>query len=297
MLFDKTLIAVEPGKPLELLLVNEDVMPHNLVVVAPGSVEEVGEAAEKLPPTPDEQGRLYIPNSAKVLHATKLIEAGQQYRLSFVTPELPGEYQYVCTFPGHWRRMVGTLAVVKDPEAYLAAHANSVPKLTDWKLEDFIPELGQSSANRNRATGKELFTRLACKQCHKIADEGYAYGPDLTEVFKRWKADRANVLQQILEPSKVIEERYRPVQFETADGEEFTALILNENAEALTVQSGASEKLIRTLNKSEIRKRTPQKSSLMPLGLLNSLSKDQVLDLLYYLETSVSNPVEHAHSH
>jgi putative heme-binding domain-containing protein len=297
MLFDKTLIAVEPGKPLVLLLINEDVMPHNLVVVAPGSLEEVGEAAEKMPPTPDDQGRLYIPNLTKVLHGTKLVEAGQQGRLSFVAPEIPGEYQYVCTFPGHWRRMAGTLAIVKDPEAYLAAHANSQPKMTEWKLEDLVPEFTNPGSGRNAMAGKELFTKLACKQCHKIASDGYAYGPDLTEVFKRWKEDRASVLEQILEPSKVIEERYRPVQLETTDGDEFTAMVLKEDAETLTVQTGASDKLIRTLKKSEVSKQMPQKTSLMPLGLLNSLSKNQIMDLLFFLETGGSAPGEHVHSH
>src|SRR5262249_21647988 len=158
----------EPGKPLELLLINEDVMPHNLVVIAPGAVEEIGEAAERLPPVPDDQGRLYVPSSPKVLHGTRLVEAGQQVRLSFVTPDTPGEYQFVGTFPGHWRRMVGTLAIVKDPEAYLAVHAATQPKLTEWKVEDFANDLTKPDSTRNSAAGRDLFTRLACKQCHRI---------------------------------------------------------------------------------------------------------------------------------
>src|SRR5439155_12544305 len=70
MLYDKTLIVVEAGKPVEIILINDDAMPHNLVVVAPGAVEEIGQAAEKIPPQPDAQGRSQVPDSAKVLVAT-----------------------------------------------------------------------------------------------------------------------------------------------------------------------------------------------------------------------------------
>src|SRR5207244_1966868 len=69
MLYDKTLIVVETGKPVEIILQNEDAMPHNLVVVSPGAVEEIGAAAEKMPLAPDAQGRLYVPDSPNVLHA------------------------------------------------------------------------------------------------------------------------------------------------------------------------------------------------------------------------------------
>lgn len=103
MLFDKSLIVVAAGKPVELVLINDDAMPHNLAVLAPGALEEIGTAAEKMPPTPDAAGRLYIPDSPKVLHATKLVDPGRQARLGFTAPDTPGDYSFVCTFPGHWR--------------------------------------------------------------------------------------------------------------------------------------------------------------------------------------------------
>jgi azurin len=142
MLYDKTLIVVEAGKPVAIVLINDDAMPHNVVVVAPGAVEELGPATEKMLPVPDAQGRFYIPDSPKVLHATKLVDPGQQAKLSFMAPETPGDYQYVCTFPGHWRRMIGTLAVVQDVEAYLANRAATAPaKVTEWKMEDLVADL------------------------------------------------------------------------------------------------------------------------------------------------------------
>src|SRR5207249_2501058 len=94
MLYDKTLIVVEPGKPVEIILKNDDAMQHNLVVVAPGALEEIGQAAEKMTPQPDAFLRLYVPDSVKVLFATKLLDPGQQAKLAFTAPIQPGEYPY-----------------------------------------------------------------------------------------------------------------------------------------------------------------------------------------------------------
>ncbi|MCL4787356.1 MAG: c-type cytochrome [Verrucomicrobia bacterium] len=296
MQYDKSLIAVEAGKPVEIILINDDVMPHNLLVVAPGAAEEIGPAAENMPAEPDAQGRLYVPDSPKVLHATRMVDPGQQARLSFTAPIVPGDYQYVCTFPGHWRRMLGTLAVVLDVEAYLASHAAAVPKVTEWKVEDLAPALTGSGSGRNVARGKELFTKLACASCHKFGAEGIAYGPDLTGVFEQFNRDRTELLRHILEPSRAITNRYRNFEFELKDGESVFGMIVDENPEAFTVQTGPSDSLIQTLKKSEVQTQRPQNFSLMPLALLNTLTKEEILDLLAYLEAG-GDSREHTHEH
>ncbi|MBI3417113.1 MAG: c-type cytochrome [Verrucomicrobia bacterium] len=296
MLYDKTLLVVEAGKPVEIILVNDDSMPHNLVITLPGAVEEIGNVAEKMPLEPDAQGRLYVPASPKILYATKMVDVGQRAKLAFTAPSEPGDYQYVCTFPGHWRRMLGTLAVVPDVEAYLSSHATTEPKFTEWKVEDLAPDLMKAGATRNLASGKDFFTKLACAQCHKLGAEGNNFGPELTDVFARHKNDRAEVLRQILEPSLVIVDRYRNFEFELKNGDTVTGMIVKEDAEVVTAQSGASDALIQVLKKSDIKSRQPQASSLMPLGLLNSLSKEQILDLLAYIEAGGKIPAhEHAH--
>lgn len=295
MRFDKSLLVVEAGKPVAITLQNEDAMPHNLAVLRPGALEEIGQAAEKMPAEPDAEGRLYVPVSPKVLYATKLVPPGQTARLAFTAPADCGDYPYVCTFPGHWRRMVGTLAVVQDVEVYLAAHAATLqPKITEWKLADLAPEVQRTGPARDLEQGRELFTKLACVQCHKLGRQGYAYGPDLTDVFTRYKQDRAGVLEQILEPSKVIEDRYRNFNFELKDAEPVTGLILAEDAESVTIQTGPADSLRQVLKKAEILKRAPLASSPMPVGLLNALSKEQILDLLAYLESG-GRPSEHHH--
>jgi putative heme-binding domain-containing protein len=298
MIYDKSLLVVEAGKPVEIVLINEDAMPHNLVVVAPGAVEEVGKAAEKMAPDPDAQGRIHVPASPKVLQATKMIDGGQQAKLSFTAPTEPGEYQYVCTFPGHWMRMQGILAVVTDVEAYLASRpAATEPKVTEWKVADLAADLDHVAASgRNLIGAKENFAKLACLQCHKLGKDGYAYGPDLTDVLKRLKNDRAALLTEILEPSKVVAERYRNYVFELNDGEELVGMIVKEDADTVTVQAGPSDSLIQQLKKSNLKSRHPQPSSQMPLGLVNLLNKEQILDLLAYIESGGNARLrEHEH--
>ncbi len=298
MIYDKSLLVVEAGKPVEIILINEDAMPHNLVVVAPGAVEEIGKAAEKMAPEPDAQGRIHVPASPKVLQATKMVDGGQQAKLSFTAPTEPGEYHYVCTFPGHWMRMQGILAVVTDVETYLANRpAATEPKVTEWKLADLAADLDKIAApGRNLAGGKENFAKLACVQCHKLGKDGYAYGPDLTDVLKRMKNDPAALLTEILEPSKVVAERYKNYVFELNDGEEMVGMIVKEDAESVTVQTGPSDSLIQSVKKSNIKTRTLQPSSQMPLGLVNLLSKEQILDLLAYIESGGNAP-GHDHGH
>jgi len=296
MLYDQALIVIEAAKPVELILINEDAMPHNLVVTLPGTLEDIGNAAEKLSPVPDAQGRLYIPDSPNVLHATKLVESGQQAKLSFIAPEVPGDYPFVCTFPGHWRRMNGTLAVVPDVEAYLASHISTQPKTTEWKLADLAPELAKLDSDRNLARGQDLFTKLACASCHKLGPEGASFGPELTEVFSQYHNDHQEVLQQILEPSLVISNRYRNFQFELRNGDEASGLIVKDEGDLLTVQSGASTALIQTLKKADVKSQQPQRSSLMPSGLLNQLTPDEILDLLAFVKAGGKVPA-HEHKH
>lgn len=296
MLYDQSLLVVEAGKPVEIILQNDDAMPHNVLITKRGAAEEVGNAAEKMSLTPDAQGRLYVPDLPSVLHATPLVEAGQRARLAFTAPTEPGDYPYLCSFPGHWRRMLGTLAVVPDVEAYLATNTAAPLKITEWKIGDFGDELARPGAARNLARGKELFTKLTCASCHKLGGEGVEFGPDLGTAFKNFGQDRREVLRQLLEPSLVISNRYRNVTFLLKDGEDVTGLVLKEDAGTVTIQSGPATSLIQALNTADIQERRPKDMSPMPLGLLNAASQEEILDLLAWIEAG-GKPAHSEHGH
>jgi azurin len=120
LLFDVKWFVVEAGKPVQIVLSNPDAMPHNLVVSQPGSLTEVASLGGGMPLSTDPGVKPYVPNTPLVLHATRLLQSGDTERLGFRAPATPGEYIFVCTFPGHWLRMYGVMLVVPDLEAWEA---------------------------------------------------------------------------------------------------------------------------------------------------------------------------------
>ncbi len=115
--FDTTKLTVQAGKPFEVIFENDDVMPHNFVIVPPGKHMEIGNAAMTMTPDKvDKQGRAYLPAQyeKQIIAATKLIEPGQRETLKVKAPSTPGDYEFVCTFPGHALIMWGTLVVTKE---------------------------------------------------------------------------------------------------------------------------------------------------------------------------------------
>lgn len=120
LLFDVKWFVVEAGKPAQIILSNPDAMPHNLVVGQPGSLKEIGTLAGGMAQSADPGAKSFVPESPLVLQATRLVQTGETERLAFTAPSTPGEYVYVCTFPGHWLRMYGVMLVVPDLEAWEA---------------------------------------------------------------------------------------------------------------------------------------------------------------------------------
>lgn len=118
MMFDLNWFVVEARKPVQVALTNPDAMPHNLVIGQPGSLQEIGTKGGVMPPPADPDGKAYVPDSPLVLQATRLVNAGDTARLNFTAPAKPGQYIYVCTFPGHWVRMYGVMLVVESLEAW-----------------------------------------------------------------------------------------------------------------------------------------------------------------------------------
>jgi uncharacterized cupredoxin-like copper-binding protein len=119
--YDVKWFAVEAGKPAQIVLLNVDAMPHNLVIGKPGSLQEIGTAGGAMPMPADPAEKAFVPDSPQVLYATKLLKEGETEQLSFVAPKEPGEYVFLCTFPGHWVRMYGVMLVVDSLDAWDAS--------------------------------------------------------------------------------------------------------------------------------------------------------------------------------
>ena len=112
MKYDLKEFTVEAGKPVEIIFENPDFMQHNLLITQIGSLETVGKAADKMAGDPKSAEKNYVPELPEVLFATKLVNPQQTVTLRFIAPIKTGDYPFVCTFPGHWSIMNGTMKVV-----------------------------------------------------------------------------------------------------------------------------------------------------------------------------------------
>lgn len=113
MQFDKEAFTVTAGQEVMIELDNPDGMQHNLVISKPGTLEIVGEAADVLARDPKGAEKQYVPEIPEVLHATKLLDPGEVTSITFTAPSEPGDYPFICTFPGHWRMMNGVMTVTE----------------------------------------------------------------------------------------------------------------------------------------------------------------------------------------
>ncbi|WP_417730774.1 DUF6797 domain-containing protein [Rosistilla oblonga] len=109
--FAKRELRVGAGEAIELTLINPDVVPHNWVLVRPGTLPQVGQLANALIADPSAFARQYVPETDDVLVYTDIVAAGDRQRVAFHAPTIPGRYPFLCTFPGHWMVMNGIMVV------------------------------------------------------------------------------------------------------------------------------------------------------------------------------------------
>lgn len=104
-------IAVKAGERISLTLANPDVMPHNIAFAKPGTLATVGTGANLMAARIDGASRHYIPPGDDVLFYTDITPPGGRFTIHVTVPAAPGDYPFLCTFPGHWAIMNGIMAV------------------------------------------------------------------------------------------------------------------------------------------------------------------------------------------
>ncbi len=301
MLYDREDFYVVAGKPVEIVFENTDIMPHNLVITEPGARELVGILAEKLGSSPDAFEKQFVPDSDKVMHATKMLQPGQQHRLQIKAPAQVGEYPYVCTFPGHWRTMWGTMHVVSDisemplhqpePKREEGPTRQFVRK---WTLADLQASQDELKSGRSFRNGKELFKAVSCAQCHRMNGEGGQVGPDLVDVRRKLderKIDLNYVFRSLVEPSHDIDKKYRTNIVIDDEGRPYSGVVIYADEEKIRLAANPLDKkaVVSEIPVESIEERTESLVSIMPEGLLNTLTRGELLDLVAYI-LSGGNP-------
>jgi putative heme-binding domain-containing protein len=304
MLFTLKQFAVTTGQPVKIVFTNPDATDHNLVVVKPDALADVGIAANEMAKDSKNANSDFVPATKRdlILHASPMIGPTRKslvHVLRFRAPTESGIYPYVCTFPGHWVVMNGEMIVAKDladVEAMLAARQPTIVK--EWILADF-PDIKTTKEDAALARGMTAFVKARCNQCHVVAGHGVNLGPDLVESVKKLRG--RELLQQILDPSSQINDKYQTTQFVLTDGRAISGVVIKDEPSEFHVMTNLlAPEAISRIPKSDIDQRVASKISPMPAGLANVLTKAEILDLLSYLEAGgyqLPAHLEHQHHH
>ena len=132
--------------------------------------------------------------------------------------------------------------------------------------------------------GRVVYNRI-CAQCHALFDSGGKVGPDITGANR---SDLNYLLETIVDPNAVIPNEYRATEIETKDGRSLTGLVKVKGDKTIMLQT-ANE--LMTIPREEIESLRQGELSMMPEGLLSSLTEQEVRDLLYYLSRSGQVPL------
>jgi putative heme-binding domain-containing protein len=149
----------------------------------------------------------------------------------------------------------------------------------EWTMSDLAPELERAVTRRNFARGQQAFVDAQCLACHRFGNDGGALGPELTGAGSKY--DWRSLLESIVEPSKVINEQYRNTSVMLKDGETIVGRLVSETADEAVIEMDGTGR--QSIPRAKIESMAPSNTSSMPAGLLNVLSKEEVLDLLAYL--------------
>jgi putative heme-binding domain-containing protein len=177
----------------------------------------------------------------------------------------------------NWARWYGQNFPKEPPLPNATADKRPASK---YRFEDLLAYLDSPRGKGDVARGRLVFEKAQCLKCHKYGKDGEGIGPDLTTVSKRFK--RADTLESILYPSKVISDQYRSTTVTTVNGQQLTGLVATQGDTVSVVLNDASKV---TLRRGEVESQVASLISVMPEGLLEDLTRGEIADLFAFLES------------
>jgi putative heme-binding domain-containing protein len=153
---------------------------------------------------------------------------------------------------------------------------------TEWTLDELSAAARVGLKKRDFQRGRKMFAAAACYACHRFNNQGGITGPDLTSAGRRYSPH--DLLDQVINPSKVINEQFSAVMVITEAGITHTGVVVNLNGDSLMLNTDLTNpnQQVR-IDRKTIEVLTISKTSPMPKGLLNLLKKDEILDLVAYI--------------
>jgi putative heme-binding domain-containing protein len=168
------------------------------------------------------------------------------------------------------------------PEAQTASVQPPRPFVKKWTLEELLPMVERGLTERDFDRGRAMFAAANCFACHRFAGEGGSNGPDLTALAGRFSAK--DLLESVVEPSKVISDQYASVVIRQLDGQVVTGRITNLKGDELHINTDMlNPSGIVKVSRQDIDEMRPSTTSMMPAGLLDTLNEEKLKDLLAFL--------------
>lgn len=153
---------------------------------------------------------------------------------------------------------------------------------TMWTLEELSAAAQTGMKNRSFENGRKMFTAAACYTCHRFGNAGGMTGPDLTGAGGRYSPH--DLLDNIINPSKVINEQFVPIIVTKNDGSIMSGVVVNLSGDGVTLNTDLTDPNQRVnVDRKEVKSIELSTVSPMPPMLLAMLKKDEILDLLAYV--------------
>lgn len=156
------------------------------------------------------------------------------------------------------------------------------PIVKQWTKEEVAMLLEKGLKDRDFDHGRQMFAAASCFNCHRFDGSGGAVGPDLTMLSGRFAA--RDILESVMDPDKVISDQYAAVTVVTTDGKVVTGRITNFGGGKITINTNMLDPTaIVDVDRRTVEELETASVSMMPTGLLNTLSEAEILDLFAYL--------------
>ncbi len=151
-----------------------------------------------------------------------------------------------------------------------------------YTIEEVVALAKTGLTHRNYETGKAMFSSIMCIACHHFNGEGGNIAPDITGAANRYTM--RDLMENIIDPSKVISDQYGTHQIEKKDGTTLIGRVVGEENGKLSVMTNPfAPGELTTLNTSEVKSKKDYPVSMMPPSLINALNQDELLDLIAYI--------------
>jgi len=168
--------------------------------------------------------------------------------------------------------------VAEENTVDLEAIKNKKGQVGASSIEDVV--LAVASIKGDAVKGKALFVSQGCLACHTVDKNQPMKGPFMGQIGSIMNRDQ--IVESILKPNASISQGFATVLLDTNDGKSFTGFVTEESADQLTIRDIGGNAT--QLKKSAIKSRKILETSMMPAGLANSLSYEELASLVTYLQ-------------